>query len=107
MVTIIVREIMVDVLLGIAPEVYGPHVITGKKGNQSIILTCMNVTYGTMVASLLYYKEFCKFLITCGFKLNPYEPCVANRMVNRKQQTVCWHVMIVRLAMWTQMSTMI
>ena len=78
MVTIRVRGILVDVLLGIAPEVYGPYVITGKKGNQSLILTCMNVIYGTMVASLLYYKKFCKSLIACGFKLNPYDPCVAN-----------------------------
>ena len=52
----------------------------------------MNVIYGTMVASLIYYKKFCKSLIVCGFKLNPYGPCVANRMVNEKQQTVCWHV---------------
>ena len=45
-----------------------------------------------MVARLIYYKKFCKSLIACGFKLNPYDPCVANRMVNGIQQTVCWHV---------------
>ena len=78
MLTIRVRGIMVDVLLGIDPEVYGPYVITDKKGNQSLILTCMNVIYGTMVASLLYYKKFCKSLIACGLKLNLYDPCVAN-----------------------------
>ncbi len=27
-----------------------------------------------------------------GFKLNPYDPCITNCMVNRTQQTVCWHV---------------
>ncbi len=26
------------------------------------------------------------------FVMNPYDPCVANKMVNRKQMTVCWHV---------------
>ena len=78
MMTIRVRGILVDVLLGIAPELYGPYVITDKKGNQSLILTCMNVIYGMMVASLLYYKKFCKSLIACGFNLNPYDPCVAN-----------------------------
>ena len=81
MVTIRVRGIMVDVLLGIAPEVYGPYIIIDMKINQSLILTDMNVIYGTMVASLLYYKKFCKSLISCGFKHNPYDPCVANRMV--------------------------
>ena len=78
MVNIRVRGILVDILLGIFPEVYGPYVITDKKGNKSLILTCMNVIYGTMMASLLYYNKFCKYLILCGFKLNPYDPCLAN-----------------------------
>ena len=27
-----------------------------------------------------------------GFVVNPYDPCVANMMVNGAQITVCWHV---------------
>ena len=27
-----------------------------------------------------------------GFVVNPYNPCVANKMVNGKQMTVSWHV---------------
>ena len=27
-----------------------------------------------------------------GFTINPYNPCMANRMVNRRQQTASWHV---------------
>ncbi len=27
-----------------------------------------------------------------GFKLNPYDPCVANKIVKGKQMTVCFHV---------------
>ena len=45
-----------------------------------------------MVASLLYYIKFCKTLKTNGFVMNPYDPCVANRMVKGKQQTICFHV---------------
>ena len=26
-----------------------------------------------------------------GFEFNPYDPCVANRIVSEKQQTVCFH----------------
>ena len=26
------------------------------------------------------------------FELNPYDPCVANKMIGGKQMTVCWHV---------------
>ena len=27
-----------------------------------------------------------------GFRISPYGPCVANKMVGGKQLTVCWHV---------------
>jgi hypothetical protein len=27
-----------------------------------------------------------------GFEINPYDPCVANKMVNRSQMTIRWHV---------------
>ena len=28
----------------------------------------------------------------CGLKLNPYERCVANKTINRRQCTILWHV---------------
>ena len=27
-----------------------------------------------------------------GFEVNPYDRCVANRIVNENQQTICWYV---------------
>ncbi len=48
--------------------------------------------YGTMVAALLYYKKRLKSLTKQGFKLNPYDRCVANKIVRGKQITICFHV---------------
>ena len=45
-----------------------------------------------MVAILIYYKKFVKTLKSTGFQLNPYNPCVANSIVNNKQQAICFHV---------------
>ncbi len=45
-----------------------------------------------MVALQLNYKKFAKSLKSKGFKLNPYDPCVANKQVNKEQSTVCFHV---------------
>ena len=45
-----------------------------------------------MVASLLFYCKFTKSLIEKGFELNPYDPCVANKMIEGKQMTICFHV---------------
>ena len=45
-----------------------------------------------MVAALLYYKKFVKSLKSKAFKLNPYDGCVANKIVKGKQITICFHV---------------
>jgi hypothetical protein len=87
-----IRGVLVDMLLDIAPDVYGPYVTTDKKGVKQLITQCLNAIYGTMVASLLYYNKFCRTLKTNNFIINPYDPCVANRQVDGKQQTICWHV---------------
>jgi hypothetical protein len=46
---------MVDVLVKVAPTVYGPYVSTDKQGRKQLLVECLNAIYGTMVASLLYY----------------------------------------------------
>ena len=43
-------------------------------------------------SGLLYYQKFQKDIEEYGFKVNPYDPCVANKMVNGKQLTITWHV---------------
>jgi len=45
-----------------------------------------------MVASLLYYCKFVRSLTYVGFKLNPYDRCVANKMIEGTQMTICFHV---------------
>jgi hypothetical protein len=45
-----------------------------------------------MVASLLYYRKFSESLKSIGFEFNPYDQCVANKMVDGKQMTICFHV---------------
>ena len=92
MVIIKIRGVLVDILLEIAPDVYGPYVTEDKKGVKQLLVQCQNALYGTMVASLLYYRKFVKSLTDIGFELNPYDPCVANKMVGGKQMTICFHV---------------
>ena len=64
---------MVDLLIEIAPDVYGPYVKLDKKGNKLLILQFLNAIYGTMVASLLYYNKFCRTLKRNNFVINPYD----------------------------------
>jgi len=86
------RGVLVDILVEIAPEVYKAYAYKDKKGVPQLLVQCQNALYGTMVASLLYYRKFVKSLTDIGFEINPYDPCVANKMIDRKQMTICWHV---------------
>ena len=41
----------------------------------------------------MYYKKFMKSLTEQGYnKINPYDGCVANKVVKGKQITICFHV---------------
>jgi hypothetical protein len=82
---------LVNILVTIAPYVYGPYVTVGKKGKKHLLVQCLTALYGTMVALLLYYKKFLKSLKSKGFKLNPYDPCTVNKQV-KGELTVCFHV---------------
>ena len=91
-VTVRIRGPLVDILVSMAPDVYGPYVSVTKTGQKVLIVECLNAVYGTMVAALLYYKKFVKSLKSKAFKLNLYDRCVANKIVKGKQITVCFHV---------------
>jgi hypothetical protein len=52
------------------------------------MVQCQNALYGTMVASFLYYSKFVKSLMDIGFIINPYDPCVANKIIEDTQMTI-------------------
>ena len=66
--------------------------VIDKKGNTVLYLRLNKALYGIMQASKLFYLNMVKYLKTIGFILNPYDPCVANKMVNGNQLTLIWHV---------------
>ena len=45
-----------------------------------------------LVSAMLFYCKLTKALLSYRFELNPYDPCVANKMVNGKQLTIFWNV---------------
>ena len=83
---------VVDILCKLVPEVYGPFVMMDKQGNKQLLVKCLNALYGSMVASLLYYRKFTQSLKSKKFMMNPYDPCVWNKIMWGKQLTICFHV---------------
>ena len=52
----------------------------------------LKALYGLLKSVLLFYNNLVKDLEDCGLNINPYNPCVANVIINGKQMTVAWHV---------------
>jgi hypothetical protein len=73
-----IQGILVDILVGITPDVYKSYVSKDKNGMKKFMVQCQNALYGTMVRSLLYYQKFFKSLTDIAFVINPYDMCMAN-----------------------------
>ena len=66
--------------------------VTKEKKGKVLYLKLAKALYGCMQSALLWYETFRDCLEGMGFKLNPYDPCVANQIIDGKQCTVCWYV---------------
>ena len=86
-----IRGPLVDILVNINPEMYKDYVVMEGK-HKVLYVQMLKALYGMMIASILYYKKFRTDIEKIGFVVNPYDICVANRMVNGKQHTITWHV---------------
>jgi hypothetical protein len=86
------RGKLAKLMVKVAPEIYTKYVIINRKGETVLYVRLLNALYGIMKAALLYYQRFVTDLQSIGFKIKPYNPCVANKNVKGKQLTVVWHV---------------
>jgi len=66
--------------------------VTIKKGRQVLYLRLQKALYSMMKSALLFYKKLIKKLKEMGCEINSYDPCMANKLVSRKQMTVRWRV---------------
>ena len=81
----------VEALLNINGAKYKDFV-TKEKGVKVIYVQLLKAMYGTITAPLLCYNIFADSLIKMDFEINPYDLCVANKMVDGSQMTICWYV---------------
>ena len=89
-VLMVLRGEFVDMMCEANPEYKAyVHEVNGKK---VLYLKLLRALYGCIESALLWYNLFSSTLEKMGFKINPYDKCVANKMVNDKQCTICWFV---------------
>ena len=73
------------------PALYQPFV-SYKTGKPVLYVRLQKELYGCLKSALLFYEKLVGNLEAYRFRINPYDPCVANKMIGGKQLTVCWHV---------------
>ena len=84
--------ILVELMVKVAPKLYEKFVTTNAKGKSVQYVQLKKAVYGMMKSALLFYRKLVADLILVGYTINPYDPCVANKIINGTQMTICWHV---------------
>jgi hypothetical protein len=83
--------IMAEVILKIDPKKY-KQFVTQENGKDTIYVILTKAFYGTLQAALLFWQNLSSQLQEWGFEINPYDFCVANKVIAGKQCTIIWHV---------------
>jgi hypothetical protein len=82
---------MAELLVKLDPKLYRKYA-TVEKGKTVLYVELKKALYGTLKAALLFWKMLTAQLKEWGFEVNPYDWCVANKMIDGKQCTILWHV---------------
>ena len=85
------RVKLYELMVKNAPEVYRKYVVI-EKGKMVLYVQLLKALYGCLRSALLFYRKPLDELEYRGFILNPYDPCVVNKMIGGKEFTITWHV---------------
>jgi hypothetical protein len=93
LVFMVLKGELCELMVRVNQKIYRRYVTTDRKGNPVLYVQLYKSMYGLLRSALLFYRKLRAELELFGFSINPYDPCVANRISESgKQQTVLWHV---------------
>ena len=81
-----------ELIVKLEPSLYRKFVWKNKHGKPMLYVKLKKALYGTLQAALLFWRLLSDTLVEWGFKLNDYDKCVANKIINGRQCTIIWHV---------------
>jgi hypothetical protein len=82
---------MAEVIMKLDTKKYEKYMVQ-ENGQDTIYVKLTKALYGTLQAALLFWQNLSSKLQEWGFEINPYDFCVANKIINGKQCTIAWHV---------------
>ena len=88
-VLMILLEKLAEMVVRIDPYMYQEYVTYPKNGLTMLYVRLSKALYGMLRDALLFYKRLRSDLEDRGFVVKLYDPCVANKMVDGAQMTVC------------------
>ena len=88
---IVFRETLAEMMVMANPGLYRPFV-SYETGKPVLYVWLQKALYVFLKSALLFYEKLVGDLEAYGFRINPYDPCMANKMICGKQLTVCWQV---------------
>jgi hypothetical protein len=90
----LLKGCLAKLMVQVDPQLYQKFVIHDKNNQALLYVKLSKAIYGLLKSALLFYRNFVKDLKNYKmlFTINPYDPCVANAMINGKQMTISWHV---------------
>ena len=89
---VLLKGKLAELMIQIDPQIYQQYITTSSKGEPMLHVRLSKALYVFLKSALLFYRKLCTELEDFGFAVNPYDPCVENKMVNGSQMTVTWHV---------------
>jgi hypothetical protein len=87
-----IRGRLAELMVKAAPNIYRKYITIDANNQPILYVKLQKALYGCLRSALLFYQKLVGDLKSQGFELNPYDPCVANKMINGKQFTLTWHV---------------
>ena len=74
------------------PNIYQKYVTTNGRGKPIVYKWLQKALYGMLKRFLLLYKTLVRDLEGVGFRINPYDPCIVNKIIGGYQMTITRHV---------------
>ncbi len=87
--TMVLKGRLAELMVQVAPNLYRKYITVNRKGTAILYVKMQKALYGLLRSALLFYNKLVVNLKSDGFVLNPYDSCMANKVVDGKQMTVC------------------
>ena len=93
----ILKVRLAELLANINPKLCRKYVVL-EKGVMVSYVKLQKALYGLLHSALLFYLKLATYLKNNGFIINPYDPCVANKLFKGETMSVVWNFDYLKLS---------